>query len=107
MNNNYKEELSLHVEKIFKQYSNPGLYICDIATGGGKSYTIGKLTCEYYLQHFDRVIILCVQKKLIDGMNREVNKFINSPESLIKPEEKLVIENNQGRYQEGYQRRLF
>ena len=95
MNNNYKEELSLHVEKIFKQYSNPGLYICDIATGGGKSYTIGKLTCEYYLKHFDRVIILCVQKKLIDGMNREVNKFINSPESLIKPEEKLVIENNQ------------
>ena len=95
MNNNYKEELSLHVEKIFKQYSNPGLYICDIATGGGKSYTIGKLTCEYYLQHFDRVIILCVQKKLIEGMNREVHKFIDSPESLIKPEEKLVIENNQ------------
>ena len=42
-----KHELSAHVEKIFKQYVHPGLYICDLATGGGKSYTIGKLTCEY------------------------------------------------------------
>ena len=44
----YKEQLSRHVENIFKGYSTPGLHICDIATGGGKSYTIGKLTCEYY-----------------------------------------------------------
>lgn len=44
----YKEELSKHVEGIFKKYVKPGLHICDIATGGGKSYTIGKLTCEYY-----------------------------------------------------------
>lgn len=42
-----KQELSAHVEEIFKQYVHPGLYICDLATGGGKSYTIGKLTCEY------------------------------------------------------------
>jgi len=44
----YKEQLSKHVEGIFKGYTEPGLHICDIATGGGKSYTIGKLTCEYY-----------------------------------------------------------
>ena len=48
----YKEELSKHVEGIFKKYVKPGLHICDIATGGGKSYTIGKLTCEYYPKHF-------------------------------------------------------
>ena len=40
----YKEQLSQHVEGIFKGYTEPGLHICDIATGGGKSYTIGKLT---------------------------------------------------------------
>ena len=54
----YKEQLSKHVEGIFKGYTEPGLHICDIATGGGKSYTIGKLTCEYYPNVFDRIIIL-------------------------------------------------
>ena len=32
----YKERLSEYVETIFRKYSNPGLHICDIATGGGK-----------------------------------------------------------------------
>ena len=88
-----KHELSAHVEKIFKQYVHPGLYICDLATGGGKSYTIGKLTCEYYPKHFERIIILCVQNKLIEGMNREIEKFIDQP-GCLKLSEKLVIENN-------------
>lgn len=88
-----KTELSAHVEEIFKQYVHPGLYICDLATGGGKSYTIGKLTCEYYPKHFERIIILCVQNKLIEGMNREIEKFVNLPGGL-KLGEKLVIENN-------------
>ena len=43
MNITYKEQLSKHVENIFMGYSKHGLHICDIATGGGKSYTIGKL----------------------------------------------------------------
>lgn len=90
----YKEKLSEHVESIFKKYASPGLHICDIATGGGKSYTIGKLTCEYYPQHFDRIVILCVQNKLVEGMNREINRFIDSSSSLIKADQKLVIENN-------------
>lgn len=88
-----KQELSAHVEEIFKQYVHPGLYICDLATGGGKSYTIGKLTCEYYPKHFERIIILCVQNKLIEGMNREIEKFIDQP-GCLKLSEKLVIENN-------------
>lgn len=90
---NNKEALSKHVENIFKQYVSPGLYICDLATGGGKSFTIGKLTCEYYPKHFERIIILCVQNKLIEGMNREIDKFIDLPDGL-KQSEKLVIENN-------------
>ena len=77
-----KEELSSHVENIFKQYVHPGLYICDLATGGGKSYTIGKLTCELYPKHFERIIILCVQNKLIEGMNREIEKFIDQEGGL-------------------------
>jgi hypothetical protein len=90
----YKEQLSKHVEGIFKGYTEPGLHICDIATGGGKSYTIGKLTCEYYPNEFDRIIILCVQNKLVDGMNREIDRFINGRNSLISPHDKMVIENN-------------
>lgn len=90
----YKEELSKHVEGIFKKYVKPGLHICDIATGGGKSYTIGKLTCEYYPKHFDRIVILCVQNKLVEGMNREIDRFIDLQDSLIKEDQKLVIENN-------------
>ena len=89
-----KERLSNHVEKIFKSFITPGLHICDIATGGGKSYTIGKLTCEYYPRHFDRIIILCVQNKLVTSMNQEIDRFIDSPNSLIKPKDKLIIENN-------------
>ena len=94
MTKSYKEQLSEHVESIFKQYATPGLHICDIATGGGKSYTIGKLTCEYYPQYFDRIVILCVQNKLVEGMNREIERFIDSSSSLIKADQKLVIENN-------------
>lgn len=91
----YKEKLSEHVESIFKGYATTGLHICDIATGGGKSYTIGKLTCEFYPEKFDRIIILCVQNKLVDSMNREIDRFINGANSLISPTDKLVIENNQ------------
>lgn len=57
-----KEKLSEYVEEIFKRYTSSGLHICDIATGGGKSYTISKLTCEYYPKEFNRIVILCVQK---------------------------------------------
>ena len=90
----HKEQLSEHVEKIFKNYVTSGLHICDIATGGGKSYTIGKLTCEYYSHYFDRIIILCVQNKLVNSMDKEIERFITTPKSLIKPHDKLVIENN-------------
>lgn len=88
-----KIKLSNHVESIFKQYVDPGLFICDLATGGGKSYTIGKLTCQYYPKHFERIVILCVQNKLIEGMNREIDKFIDVEDGL-KHDDKLVIENN-------------
>lgn len=90
----YKEQLSGHVEDFFMGYPAPGLHICDIATGGGKSYTIGKLTCEYYPDKFDRIVILCVQNKLVDGMNREIDRFINTENSLISPSDKMVIKNN-------------
>ena len=94
MNISYKEQLSQHVENIFKQYNVPGLHICDLATGGGKSYTIGKLTCEFYPEYFDKIVILCVQNKLVDGMNHDIEKFISSDKSLIKPTDKILIENN-------------
>lgn len=94
MKTSYKEQLSEHVEKIFKGYTESGLHICDIATGGGKSYTIGKLTCEYYPQYFDRIIILCVQTKLVDSMKKEIDKFLNKERSHIKDDDVLIVQNN-------------
>lgn len=94
MENSFKQQLSDLVEGIFREYVSPGLHICDIATGGGKSYTIGKLTCEFYPQTFDRIIILCVQNKLVNGMMREIDHFITSDASLIRPEDILVVEKN-------------
>lgn len=90
----YKQLLSDHVVSIFKTYTKPGLHICDLATGGGKSYTIGKLTCEYYPQYFDRIIILCVQNKLVVGLNKEITTFVSTPKSKISRDDILVIENN-------------
>lgn len=89
-----KQQLANFVEQIFKRYSASGLHICDIATGGGKSYTIGKLTCEYYPKYFDRIIILCVQNKLVDSMYGEIEKFIDTPRSEVKREDITKILNN-------------
>lgn len=89
-----KQLLAEFVEHIFEGYTTFGLHICDIATGGGKSYTIGKLTCEYYPQYFKRIIILCVQNKLVDAMNDEIKKFINTKESKIREKDVIIIRNN-------------
>lgn len=89
-----KEMLSEHVENIFKGYTEPGLYISNIATGGGKSYTIGKLTCEYYPQYFERIVILCVQKKLVLGMQKEIERFIESPDSKITEADIMIVDNS-------------
>lgn len=91
---NYKEELSALVENIFKSYSEPGLHICDIATGRGKSHAISKLTCEYYPLHFERIIILCVQNKLVKVMNEDINDAISNYSKGIKASDILVIQNN-------------
>lgn len=93
-NSTPKELLSNHVEEIFKGYRQPGLHICDLATGGGKSYTIAKLACCYYPDYFNRIVILCVQNKLVDGINQEIKQFTGTKESKIKTEEVLVVHNN-------------
>lgn len=90
----YKEQLSQFLQNCFKKYITPGVHICEFATGSGKSHTIGQLTCEYYPEHFDRVIILCVQTKLVTGMEEEIKKFIHSPKSHIKQSDILIVNNN-------------
>lgn len=91
MTNGTKEQLSQHMESIFKEYVAPGLHVCDLATGGGKSYTISKLTCEYYPGHFDRIIILCVQTKLVNDIREEINKFISARKGDIGQKDVLVV----------------
>lgn len=90
-----KEELSEYVEGIFKSYATPGLHVCDLATGGGKSYTIAKLACEYYTKHFDRIIILCVQTKLVDGMSNELYRFTDKKGSVRKSDVMVVRRNDE------------
>lgn len=94
MTKGIKEQLSQHMESIFKGYVTPGLHVCDLATGGGKSYTISKLTCEYYPEHFDRIIILCVQNKLVNGIEEEINSLLTTGKKKIEKKDILVIENN-------------
>lgn len=89
-----KEKLSEHVINIFKRYNAPGLHVCDLATGGGKSYTIGKLTCEYYPKFFDKIIILCVKKDLVTAMDKDIEQQIHNENSLISGENKLVLRSN-------------
>lgn len=89
-----KEQLSQLVEKIFKSFINPGIHICDLTTGGSKSFSIAKLTYEYYPDYFDRIIILCVQTKLVDNILSEFNTFINSDQNIIKEDDILIIKNN-------------
>ncbi|WP_455590727.1 hypothetical protein [Bacteroides sp.] len=89
----YKEQLSEHVEKIFMGYDKPGLHICDLATGGGKTHTIGKLTCDYYAKKFDRIVILCVQTRLVNDMEKAISKYL--PISTeIKPNQVLKVKKN-------------
>ena len=96
----YKDMLSQHVENIFKKYTEPGLHVCDLATGGGKSHAIAKLTCQYYHEHFKRIVILCVQNKLVDGMVKEINdRLADSRTSLsgnkaLEAKDILIVKSN-------------
>jgi len=94
----YSKQLSEHVETIFKKYKEHGLHVCDLATGGGKSHAIANLTCSYYPDHFERIVILCVQTKLVDGMVDEINRAlaetINKRENLLSEDDILVVKKN-------------
>ena len=92
--NDPKIELSELLETEFKRYTENKVYISNFATGGGKSYNIAKLTCTYYPKHFEQVVILCVQKKLIRNMKNELDKFLGEPDSLVKKEDVLIVESN-------------
>lgn len=85
-------QLSQCTERCFKEFVKPGLHICDFATGGGKSYTIAKLVNQFYPEHFDSIIILCIQLKLITGMDSHLKKFRD--DSLLKPDDFLIVRNN-------------
>ena len=53
------------------------------------------MTCEFYPKEFNRIVILCVQKKLVEGINREINEFVHSKNSIISRNDILVIDNNE------------
>ena len=66
------------------EYSMPGLHICDIATGGGKSYTIGKLTCEYYPEKFDRIIAVLYFIDLVISLVLLTNPVVHFFQKLLE-----------------------
>ena len=51
-----------YVENLFKTFIKNGLILCDLPTGSGKSRSFCKLSCNYYFNYYDRIIIFCVQK---------------------------------------------
>lgn len=89
-----KLQLNDLIETEFKRYTENKVYVSDLATGGGKSHNIAKLTCNYYPKHFGQIVILCVQNKLIDGMADELSKFYDASDSLVKKDEVLIVESN-------------
>lgn len=89
-----KEELSKLTEKLFREIQEPGLYVMPLATGGGKSYTIGKLACCYYPQFFRRIVILTIQKKLSMEMQAQLEQSLKLPESLITSSDVLMLNDN-------------
>lgn len=92
----YNERLLLseHVENTFKEYIDHKLYINDFATGGGKTRAIAKLSCIFYPQYFDKIVILCCQNQLSWVMYNTIKNFVLSDESLISSDDVLVVENN-------------
>ena len=89
-----KELLSKHVERVFESYTQPGLHICDLATGGGKSHAIAKLTSTLYSEHFERVVILCVQTKLVNAMYEELIEALANSENCILTEDQILRRQN-------------
>ena len=74
-------------------YDKPGLHICDLATGGGKTHAIGKLTCDYYVKKFDRIVVLCVQTRLVNDMEKAINKYLPTS-TEIKSNQVLKVKKN-------------
>lgn len=89
-----KEDLSKFTEKLFREIQQPGLYVMPLATGGGKSYTIGKLACCYYPKFFRRIVILTIQKKLSLEMQAQLEQSLKLPESLITSSDVLMLNDN-------------
>jgi hypothetical protein len=89
-----KEKLNECVIGEFKGFITPGLHVCDLTTGGGKSHAISQLSTSYYLDHFDRVVILCVQNKLVDGMLKEIKDALNEKGCKITLDDLLVVRSN-------------
>lgn len=96
-----KKRLAELTERLFKAAKQPGLYILPLSTGGGKSYTIGRLACTYYPKMFKRVVILTIQNKLSEEMKAQLEQSISLPESLIKPSDVLLLTNNKQCLMEG------
>ena len=89
-----KEKLNECVIGEFKGFVTPGLHVCDLTTGGGKSHAISLLSTSYYLDHFDRVVILCVQNKLVDGMLKEIKDSLSEKDCKITLDDLLVVRSN-------------
>ena len=83
-----------YVENLFKTFIKNGLILCDLPTGSGKSRSFCKLSCNYYFNYYDRIIIFCVQKKLVDSLYQDLLEFSTLKDSLIKQQDIVVVHNN-------------
>ena len=90
-NHDNLERLSARMRDILRRCVLPGLHILNMPTGSGKSHGIAELACREYPAHFDNIIILCVQNKLILDMKDKISRYIDG--SLLSAEDVLVVQN--------------
>lgn len=91
----YKTLISTLIQETFASFVEPGLHVCELPTGIGKTYALAVALQRHYLEKFDHIIVLCPQVKHIWNLYDEIERLheLNATDFTYK-DDLLVIENN-------------
>ena len=90
-----KKKLTSSLEDLMKKLLKPYLYVIDIPTGTGKTYSWAKLSATYFLDHFEQVLIFTVQNKLSIELTELLKTFQESKETSLHKSDIIYIERNE------------
>lgn len=91
----YKTLISTLIQETFASFVEPGLHVCELPTGIGKTHALAVAIQRHYLEKFDRIIVLCPQIKHIRNLNDEIKKLHKSNATdFTYIDDLLVVENN-------------